>query len=452
MDHFRVCPLSESDIDAIVTAAGGRRAHEDSDSRDMLGADYLLAESLIELKLLDDEGLSKPERQARLASLFSKHLPDRPVIVLDRSVLPAAGRREYDRILEGPIKTVIAKARKQLKQSRVEHSSASSSVLFVINNGYTALDHEALVRMVAHRARNDSAQIDGVVVAGCYFYSDTFDSYFLWPIDYIPINIQRPFASYERLRKSWNSFSERFMTSVVRGEIATGAIKGPVVDTQFDVGDVTYVRLAPHMGKESEFFGKIRPRVDSSHLEHCPPVAMAFPNMTHEEWSRFQDSLPGERSLGAAYEDWQRDRASAVSHSHPLKPFVSIDVTESGWVKWCKARGSPCDISSVHFYANDLLEKRIRVVMDSIHERLAASIAPSRYVLAVTEEIGQDRANDMSHIVVIREQANAEPIVRELVSNARVFHEHATALASAYAVAEGVEIVLWEKDQRYAWI
>src|SRR5436305_10766830 len=101
--------------------ARGQRAHLDADRRAKVGADYVLGESIIELKALDDEGLAKPERQAKLAALFRKHEAKRPVVVLDRANLPEDAWRDYDRILEGPIKTAVNSARTQLKQSRAEH-------------------------------------------------------------------------------------------------------------------------------------------------------------------------------------------------------------------------------------------------------------------------------------------------------------------------------------------
>ena len=176
--EFRIQPISEADFDTIVTDAGGRRAHPDATRRDLPGVDYVLGQSLIELKILEDDGLSKPERQAKLAALFREQEPERPVIVLDRETLSSEGQRRYDRIVEGPVKAAVAKARRQIALSRAEISASASAVLLILNNGYTAMDHETLVRLVAHRARNDSTELDGVVVGGCYFHSDGFDSFF----------------------------------------------------------------------------------------------------------------------------------------------------------------------------------------------------------------------------------------------------------------------------------
>jgi hypothetical protein len=69
MDHFRVRPLGELDIDAVIIAAGGGRAHADTHRRESVGADYLLENTIIELKGLEDDGLAKRERQIKLATL-----------------------------------------------------------------------------------------------------------------------------------------------------------------------------------------------------------------------------------------------------------------------------------------------------------------------------------------------------------------------------------------------
>jgi hypothetical protein len=54
----------------------------------------------------------------------------------------------------------------------------------------------------------------------------------------------------------------------------------------------------------------------------------------------------------------------------------------------------------------------------------------------VTDEIGQDKANDLSHIAKVRRRIDGKPDIKPIVENLRIFHEHAVALASAYAVAE----------------
>lgn len=452
MENFHVRPLSESDIHAVISAAGGDFAYPDSDRRRTLNADFLLAGSIIELKALDDEGLTKPERQVKLANLFRKEEPSRPVIVLDRAKLPTQGQREYDRILEGPIKAAVSHARKQLKQSRSDHPSANCTILWVVNNGYTALDHDSLVRMVAHRARNDTREIDGVVVAGCYFYSDSFDSYFVWPIEYIPVNVDHPFASFDQLKNAWNNFANEFMTSVVRGEFSKDLLKGPVVDTQFSSNGVTYVKPAPPMGLPSGFFTNGRPRNDSTGITRCPPVATVFPELTTLELANFRDVPGSQESPFSDLRSWQDERSSAIASGTATRPFVPIPVTFDGWNEWCEKEGEVKHSSTVFGYATALFDKTIREIIAAAREHSPNSIIPTRYILVVTEEIGQDRANDVSHILMVREYSNSNPVVKDLATTLRLFHEYAIALASAYAVREGLEFVLWQKDLTYAWV
>jgi hypothetical protein len=259
----------------------------------------------------------------------------------------------------------------------------------------------------------------------------------LWPIDYVPINIDRPFLSYEKLREAWGEYANAFMTDVIQGRIAADAIKGPVVDTQFDRDGVTFVKPAPPIGGQSEFFVQGRPRKNSTGLTRCPPVATTFPDLTREEWTRFRTAFPDEEwtrfrtafpdegLLLESYERWRVKRAEAAASGTPIMPFVSVPVTFRGWQSWRKAQRMSKYLFSLRTYANVLFEQRVRATMRVARERSGSVVLPSRYVLVITEEIGQDRANDVSHI--------------------------ALAVACAHAVAKDIECVLWQKDQRYAW-
>ena len=77
---------------------------------------------------------------------------------------------------------------------------------------------------------------------------------------------------------------------------------------------------------------------------------------------------------------------------------------------------------------------------------------PARYVLLITEEIGQDKANDVSRIAIARSSLNDEqPHIFPIMEDARIFFEHALALASAYAVRERIDYVVWHKNLEYGW-
>jgi hypothetical protein len=289
-------------------------------------------------------------------------------------------------------------------------------------------------------------------VAGCYYYSDSFDNYFLWPMDYVPIRVDRPFASFEKLKTAWNEFAERYMTSVVQGGMTVQTGKGPVVDTQFDADGITFIKPAPPMGLPSGFFVNGRPRLDSTGLTKCPPVAKVFPELTREEWGLFRELFADQSDLFSDYDAWQNERGRAVSMGEDLIPFVPVPVSRAVWEQWCDGKNVAKDVRSIFACATDLFAERVRPIIAAARERLPKAILPSRYVLAVTEEIGQDRANDLSHIVSVKEFPGAEPVERVLVTDLRIFHEHAIALAAAYALAEGTGHVLWNKNLEYAWV
>ena len=450
MEKFQINPLSEGDIITIIEECGGEIAHPEAHKRQKRGADFIFSGAVIELKMLDENGFEKSNRQEKLAEIFNNEGFDAPVIVLDRAKLTPPAQRLYDRAVGGPIKTAISSARKQLKQTRQEKSDTHLSILWIVNNGYTALNHEELTTLVASRVRNDTSSIDGVIVSGCYFHSDGFDSFFLWPITYVPIQL-RAFSGFDKLHAVWDGFAEKFMTRVMLGELKPGETKGPVIDTQFELGSVTYVKPAPPIGGDSDFFVHGRPRKDSSCLEECPPVALTFPGLSEREWHKFKGLIPNEFGLRMSYEDWLLDEECARSSAQPSQPFVRMHTTFEEWKKWCDRTNIKYSLDAVRNYANGLFLERIQKVISTARPFRENSPTMLRYILVVTDEIGQDKANDLSHIAMIKVRPQGEPETVSLFKNLRIIHEYAIALASAYAIADGIDAVMWIRKQEYMW-
>lgn len=451
MEGFRIRPLAEADIERVVLAAGGRRAHRDADARELRGADFVLGDVVIELKALDEEGFEKPERQRKLAALFVQHEPSRPVIVVDRERLPEIDQRTYDRIVEGPIKSAIKSARGQLAQSRIEIDETRHSVLMLVNNGYTALDHDELAALAERRARNDSSEIDGIIVAGCYFHSDGFDAHFVWPMHYVPIRSEATPTVFKALHAAWDVLAEEAMTELVIEGHSALAHKGPVVDLAFEVDEVTFVKPSPPMGRKSDFFVRGRPRSDSSGLTHCPPVAQTYPGLSLTEWTRMRKLLNQASPLRGSFEAWHKQERAAVEAAVPLQPLVAVPVTAAGLKAWALAEKRGVSFTTLTTYAAQQFDLRARQLLAAAREQTTKSPRPARYILALTEEIGQDRANDVSHLAVIDETSD-EFRVQPILEDVRMFHEYALTLASAYAQARGVEAVMWRKDQTYGWV
>ena len=227
--------------------------------------------------------------------------------------------------------------------------------------------------------------------------------------------------------------------------------KGPVIDSTFDIDGVTFVKPAPPLGKTSDFYRHGRPRRDTKGLQSCPPVALTLPALSLSEWNRFIQKFPYDTGFASDYATRQRMRAAAERASTPLKPLVPIDVTFDGWETWHTPNGDQRPSDSLRRYANALFDSKVRGLLHTARECTRSTILPHRYVLAVTEIIGQDQANDVSHIAHVRERPNDTQAIRPIVEMTRITRPHALALASAYAIVEGVESVLWQKDTRYAW-
>ena len=450
MNQFYIRSLTEQDLTSVVEAAGGTIAHPDATRRKKRGADFDLQGSIIELKFLTENGFLKERRQQRLSTLFRNEGFQAPVVVLDRKNLSSVGQQAYDRIVEGPIKTVVATARRQLRQTRKERPNANLSILWIVNNGYIPLTHDDLVRLVEHRVRNDSRSIDGIIVGGCYFHSDGFDSVFLWPLSYIPIrSVEYP--GFPRLHNEWNQFADRFMTTAARGQLRIDQKKGPVIDTQFEVEGITFVNPAPPFGGKSEFYPRGRPRLNTSDTYTSQPVALTSPKLSHAEWKKMRSALPDIRELCDSYEDWLKQERKGHEDGTALRPFVSVQITFHGWRLWCDENKRESTITSIRDYANTIFLDRLRRTISTARELKDDRIVPARYILAVTEEIGQDKANDLSRIAIVTHRLTGESEICSIVKDLRITREHAVTLASSYAVAEGVGLVMWSVCRKYAW-
>jgi hypothetical protein len=88
--------------------------------------------------------------------------------------------------------------------------------------------------------------------------------------------------------------------------------KAPVLDTGFEFNGTTFVKPAPPLGNQSEFWVRGRPRLNSTGIETCPPVAIVFPDMDRAEWERFQAFLPNEPGIGASHAAWVKERDGAL--------------------------------------------------------------------------------------------------------------------------------------------
>lgn len=108
---------------------------------------------------------------------------------------------------------------------------------------------------------------------------------------------------------------------------------------------------------------------------------------------------------------------------------------------------------SLFEFTNAEFSNQLRELIGLAQSSDRPKIIPATYVLVVTEVIGQDMANDVSHIAIIREQmGDTSPYTFPLIENKRMFHEHALALGGAHAIRDGIETLVWSKDEQFGWV
>jgi len=452
MDYVHIGKLEESDFDVIIEHAGGRRLSPDDSREDRPNTDYALNGAILELKIVEEEGLEKENRRQKVGAIFRAQQPDRPVIILRPELLDDAGRRAYYSAMAGPIKGHVKTAAKQLKETVTRLGGQAVRVLILINNGYAALSHEEFTDIAVNRACNDTRNIDCVVTGGLYYYSDRFEHFAFWPLKMHPINVDRPFRSFTILRREWHDFVNQFMTAFVRGQDERSRRRLPVVDLKYDLDGITYIKLAPPMGEPSKFWRNGRPRENSTGIETCPPVAQTFPNLDAENWRRFRSRLSGSKFFRGSFAEWLSFKKEQENElGTDIQPFVPVAVNFNTCLAWCEEQKQSLTVPAICQYASVLFDQMVRNLMEQARDRSKTQIIVMEYVLLVTEEIGQDKANDLSSIYHVHEGPDGSRR-RAFLKNGRLFFDHALALACAYAAKQGIGAVLYEKDRTLTWI
>lgn len=446
MDYLRIGRILEEDFDSMVENAGGSRFSADHSREIQLNADYRLGNAVVELKIVEEEGFEKETRQKKLAALFRKAFPDKPTLILSPDLLEEEEQHRYYRILETPIKTHVKKAAKQLAVSSCD---GEIRLLILVNNGYGALTHEEFKFLAVKCASNDTSNIDVLITCGLYFYSDRYDQFIITHFEPFVIKKGSVVHSQGALHDEFNGFVGQFMTQFVRGSDARKRDRLPLLDLEFQMDGYRYVKPAPKMGKPSEFWIHGRPRNNSTGIEHCPPVATVFPNVSRGEWETFVKETSFS-FWGNSYPDWLRFRENeSLVAGKPLRPFVPFPVTFAGYTEWAEKTGEH-SISSLCHYSTELFEEEIQKQFKRAKERTSFNLILPKYVSLFVEEIGQDKANDVTSIYLVEELMGQERIT-PLVENQPIFFEYALALACAYAIKVDAGIVLHEVDKTFGW-
>lgn len=446
MDYLRIGRLAEADFDGIIENAGGRRFSADHSKERKLNADYRLGSAVIELKIVEEEGLEKHTRQQKLANLFREAFPEKPTLILLPELLEGTAQRKYYRLMETPIKSHVKKAAKQLELSAV---GGETKVLMLVNNGYGALSKDEFKYIAKKCATNDTSNIDILITCGLYYFSDRFDSYFITDFDSISINKDKIFEEKDVLLDSFNKFINHFMTAYIQGTDLRIKDRLPLLDLEYEIDGFRFVKPAPKM-EPSKFFVNGRPRENSTGLTTCPPVARTFPSVSFQDWSVFKTMLPHSFWKGS-YGDWLRFRDEEREKRHtPLMPFVPVQISPTGYCEWVESQSGGSSFSVLCSYATHIFQEEVKKHIIRSEKREEFKLLLARYILLIVEEIGQDKANDVSSIYLVEDRMGREEF-KPIVENQRIFFEHALGVAGAYAVKHEADVVLHEVDKTFCW-
>ena len=450
-NYFRLNRLTEEDIDQIVFNAGGKRAVSDHCLETELNADYLLDDAIVELKLIEEEGLEKETRRRKVADIFGKTQVDRPVVVIDPNLLCKKDLQKYQNAMEGPIKTQVKKAAKQLYSTWGKNNSRLR-VLLAINNGYSALDADEFNSIVVKCATNDTAKIDYVITAGFYYYSDDHENYFFPTFELFQIQTDVEFHSFTKLKDCWHRYTEKLLTLMLLDEREIKNPKNPVIDIEYLYQGIKYLKPAPPMGKPSEFYTDgVRPRYNSTGIERLPPIGIAFPQLSKDQWCKFKMHLPHENLLQGEYSKWRKFVSEEMKkNDEKLMPAVGIDIVFEQFEKWCDSTAREMSFSNLCYFSRYLFDAQVRKVIHCSNPADNIKINYTCYIYLSTEELGRDKANDISSIYYVSEIPGLER-QEELLKDQLLFFEFGLAIASAYAIKYGTSLVIHEIDKTYCW-
>lgn len=228
--------ITESFIDQVVADVGGKRIPTDEENKVV---DYHIGDWLFELKDLQEDGLLQPERQKKLAKLFSFFaVPGLPVQI-DPTVLDEDGRREFFNIPSTSIQPQVKKASKQIRSTKalLSNDSLKGGIIY-LNTGYGSFTRDEFGLLVERYVRKDTTQIEAIFCAATWTETNGFDSYI-----YFRTYPEKPsIPVIEELQRAFETRFEEAMTQLVLGTLPSSAVfADPLTPVTFSLDGIDYV-------------------------------------------------------------------------------------------------------------------------------------------------------------------------------------------------------------------
>ena len=247
---FPIPRITESFIDGAIDKVGWKR-YEDlkSISHGRLNADYIAPDSIIELKVFEEEGLDKENRRNKVAELLNSTSSDDRIVDISLDSTPLKSRRKLENIVSKPIQNAVKKASKQILQTKADLDRIDSlGVLIAVNNEYNYLNADNFEKIVVQRCKNDSSNIDYALCVTVDYHQGDFDAYVFCTARCHAIKEENLWINADKLIESINTSFAAAMTDMMANQMNPDfwdASLPPVSDIRFERDGVIYIRAAP---------------------------------------------------------------------------------------------------------------------------------------------------------------------------------------------------------------
>lgn len=442
MEYINFSKITEKDFDDIILNAGGKR-YTDDPTIQVKNCDYILDDSVIELKIIEEEPIEKRSKQEKLAKLFSI-TSEAKTIVLDPD---EDLEYEYYKILSTPIENQLKKASKQLNYSAKEVNS-NIKIAIIMNNGLTMTSHEEFKKLATERAKNNTSGIDILIVCGIYYFSDKFDMRVMTYFDDIQIQENSNDSIIKRIRDSWHVKIEEYMTRQITDK-SINRCKEPIQDLFFEYEGVRYVKPPIQWGIESEFYvNKERPREDTTDKESILPLVTVTPIFSYESYEYFKTNIIQRNTVPNTLEEYIKpikDEAKRIKNKIQTLVPISISINE------IKNLEIPFSINKVQKIADEKYEKFLEQIRNESIEYYGEFL-DKNIIFVEVQEIGIDKANDIAFISIINYDEETKDFNQKwLVYGERISYDYAFLLASSYCISLGAEKVYYYRNEDYKW-
>lgn len=249
---FPIPCITEKFVDDIVFKCGGRRpTQKETNNEAIKNADYLFDNAIAELKIIEEEGLEKEERQSNIANIFKEIYPQADFVNIVQALEDTTVKRKYLGIIEKPIRKAIRKASKQLKStSSFLGWENPEKIIIVVNNGFSSIQPEDFENICLKSSRNDTKQIDSIVTVTLRVVGNGFDTMTFINTKAIKVNGTNQSVLSEELRAGAVTKYAEAMTFMMQNQLEASHSPDKakyIEDILFEKHGITFVLPAPYL-------------------------------------------------------------------------------------------------------------------------------------------------------------------------------------------------------------